>query len=99
MEDAGDERNTILTLAECGDSETGEIKSKEAAAQMAMARLDKHTRLQMARDEISVIEVDWSKRRYKRLIVMLKNKYYRIRHSPINPDKIQRCANITLRFA
>ncbi|HIV82013.1 MAG TPA: DUF4111 domain-containing protein [Candidatus Salinicoccus merdavium] len=65
-------------------SETGEIKSKEAAAHWAMARLDKHTRLvQMARDEyIGVIEVDWSKEDINSLIVMLKNKILQ------NPDTV-----------
>lgn len=83
IENTGDERNTILTLCRMWlTSETGEINSKEVAADWAMDRLDKHTQLiQMARDEyIGDIEVDWSKEDINSLVVILKNKVLQ------NPD-------------
>lgn len=77
LEDAGDERNTILTLCRMWlTAETGGIKSKEAAADWAMDRLEKYTWfIQVARDEyMGDIEVDWSKEDIESLVIMLKNK-------------------------
>lgn len=81
LENTGDERNTILTLCRMWlTAETGEIKSKEDAADWVIDRLDEHTRLiQIARDEyMGVIEVDWSKEDINSLVMMLKNEILQV---------------------
>lgn len=79
LEDAGDERNTILTLCRMWlTAQTGEIKSKEDAADWVIDRLDEHTRLiQIARDEyMGDIEVDWSKEDIDGFVRMMKNEIF-----------------------